>query len=57
VEFRLACIDGLPDVEILHPIQPHLLQPANLWKAAVIAEKKKIIEDRTRHLPTTNKIK
>src|SRR5271170_4502021 len=49
------CIDGCPDVGSLEPIQPYVTQPAKLWKAAILATKKKIIEDKLRYLPTFNK--
>jgi hypothetical protein len=46
------CEDGLPDVGSLDPVKPSVNQPAKLWRAAVLAKRQEILEERLQHLPT-----
>jgi hypothetical protein len=45
------CQDGLPNIGSLNPVQPSINQSGNLWRAAVLARRQEIIEERNRHLP------
>ena len=46
------CEDGLPDVGSLEPVHPSVNQPAKLWRAAVLAKRQEILDERIQHLPT-----
>jgi hypothetical protein len=46
------CEDGSPDVGPLHPVEPECKQPAKAWRAAVLAKKQEIIDERNKYLPT-----
>jgi hypothetical protein len=46
------CTDGLPDVGSLNPIQLDIQQSGKAWRAAVLARKQEIIEERKKDLPT-----
>jgi PIF1-like helicase len=47
-----ACEDGLPDVGCLDPVRPEVNQPSKAWRAAVLARKQAVIEERNKHIPT-----
>jgi len=47
-----ACEDGLPDVGPLDPVRPEVNQPSKAWRAAVLARKQAVIEERNKHIPT-----
>jgi hypothetical protein len=51
------CADGLPDVGPLDPIEPDYTQPSKAWRAAVLAKKQAVLNDRNKHLPTNTKTK
>jgi hypothetical protein len=46
------CVDGLPDVGSLIPIKPERDQPSKAWRAAVLARKKAILDEKNENLPT-----
>lgn len=46
------CVDGSPNVGSLHPIEPKRKQPAKAWRAAVLAKKQEMIDEKNKHLPT-----
>src|ERR1700683_3908686 len=47
-----ACEDGLPDVGSLDFVPPDINQPSKAWRAAVLAKKQMVIEEKNRHIPT-----
>jgi len=51
------CEDGLPDVGSLLPIEPEYNQPSKAWRAAVLAKKQAVLDERNKHLPTNVKSK
>ena len=51
------CEDGLPDVGSLDPIEPEHAQPSKAWRAAVLAKKQAVLEERIKHLPTNSRVK
>jgi len=46
------CKDGLPDVGCLDPLKPSVNQPGKSWRAAVLAKRQEILDERIKHLPT-----
>ena len=44
--------DGLPDLGTLEAIEPEIKQPGKLWRAAVLAKKQQILQERISHMPT-----
>jgi hypothetical protein len=44
--------DGLPDVGSLIPMVPEFDQSGKLWRAAVLAKKQEILQEKTKHMPT-----
>ena len=51
------CVDGLPDIGSLDPIKPDIEQTAKAWRAAVLAKKQEMIEERNKDLPTNLRCK
>jgi hypothetical protein len=47
-----ACEDGLPDVGSLDFVPPDVNQPSKAWRAAVLAKKQMVMEEKNRHIPT-----
>ena len=46
------CEDGIPDVGSLTPVKPEYDQSSKAWRAAVLAKKQAILDERNKHLPT-----
>jgi hypothetical protein len=46
------CEDGLPDVGSLTPMKPECDQSSKVWRAAVLAKKQAVLDERNKHLPT-----
>jgi hypothetical protein len=46
-----SCIDGLPDVGSLIPIEPDIKQPGKLWRAAVLAKKQEMLHEKNKNMP------
>ena len=51
------CVDGLPDVGSLIPVEPKQNQSSKAWRAAVLAKKQAVLNERNKHLPTNTKSK
>lgn len=51
------CADGLPDVGPLKPLQTEVEQSGKAWRAAVLARKQEIIDERNKDIPSTTKKK
>lgn len=47
-----GCVDGLPDVGEVQPIQPEADQSAKQWRVAVLARKQDILNERNKNLPS-----
>ncbi|KIM74021.1 hypothetical protein PILCRDRAFT_80473, partial [Piloderma croceum F 1598] len=43
--------DGSPDVGSLIPMQPEVEQSGKLWRAAVLAKKQEILQEKIKHMP------
>lgn len=50
-----ASLDGLPDVGLLDPMEPEIKQSGKLWRAAVLAKKQEILQEKSKHMPTNSK--
>lgn len=44
--------DGFPDLGTLKAIEPEIKQLGKLWRAAVLAKKQQILQERISHIPT-----
>src|SRR6266481_4508820 len=49
--------DGSPDVGSLIPMQPEVEQSGKLWRAAVLAKKQEILQEKIKHMPTKSNAK
>jgi hypothetical protein len=49
--------DGLPDVGSLIPMQPEVEQSGKLWRAAVLAKKKEILQEKIKDMPIKSDVK
>ena len=45
------CLDGLPDVGPLEPVEPTIKQSGKLWRNSVLLKRQEIMEDRLKNLP------
>ena len=50
-------VDGLPDVGSLEPMEPEIKQTGKLWRAAVLAKKQEILQEKSKHMPSNSKVK
>jgi len=46
------CEDGLPDIGSPTPIEPEYNQSSKAWRAAVLAKKKAVIDEKNQHIPS-----
>ena len=45
------CVDGLPNIGSSVPVKPEHQQSSKAWRAAILAEKQAVLDERRKHLP------